>query len=89
MHRRDLHDTTAGAPRQRRIEDELRRPSRKCDLRAARRRRQGRSPQGRAQREPSRKLDSAHHTEHVTIHYRWHPLHGQTISRTAEHTTRS
>ena len=33
-------------------QDELRRPSHKCDIRAARRRRQGRSPEGRAQREP-------------------------------------
>jgi hypothetical protein len=24
-------------------------------------------------------LDSAHRTEHVVVHYRWHPLHGQTI----------
>ena len=33
-------------------EVELRRPSHKCYFRAARRSRQGRSPQGRAQREP-------------------------------------
>jgi hypothetical protein len=32
MHRGDLHDTTADAPGQRRNEDELRRPSHKCDL---------------------------------------------------------
>jgi hypothetical protein len=32
MHRRDLHDTTTSAPGQRRNEDELRRPSHKCDL---------------------------------------------------------
>ena len=32
MHRRDLHDTTADAPRQRGNEDELPRPSHKCDL---------------------------------------------------------
>ena len=43
---------TAGASGQRRNEVELPRPSHKCYLRAARRRRQGRSPQGRAQREP-------------------------------------
>ena len=64
--------------------DALPRPSHKCYLRAARRRRgwrsrQGRSPQGRAQREPSRQLDSAYRTEHVVVHYPWHPLHGQTI----------
>src|SRR5713226_7890056 len=28
---------------------------------------------------PSRQSHSAHHTEHVTVHYPWHPLHGQTI----------
>jgi hypothetical protein len=27
----------------------------------------------------SRQSHSAHHTEQVTIYYRWHPLHGQTI----------
>lgn len=27
----------------------------------------------------SRPLHSAHHTEHVTVHYPWHPLHGETI----------
>jgi hypothetical protein len=27
----------------------------------------------------SRQSHSAHHTEHVTIHYPWHPLHGQPI----------
>src|SRR6058998_567024 len=27
----------------------------------------------------SRQSHSAHHTEHVTVHYPWHPLHGQTI----------
>ena len=43
--------------------NELPRPSHKCYLRAARRRRQGRSPQGRAQREPWRgraQLDADH-----------------------------
>jgi hypothetical protein len=29
--------------------------------------------------EPSRQSHSAHHTEQVTVHYPWHPLHGQTI----------
>src|SRR2546425_10110957 len=29
--------------------------------------------------EHSRQSHSAHHTEHVTVHYPWHPLHGQTI----------
>jgi len=29
--------------------------------------------------ERSRQSHSAHHTEQVTVHYRWHPLHGQTI----------
>lgn len=28
---------------------------------------------------PSRQSHSAHHTEGVTVHYPWHPLHGQTI----------
>src|SRR5206468_7409838 len=27
----------------------------------------------------SRQSHSAHHTEQVTVHYPWHPLHGQTI----------
>ena len=27
----------------------------------------------------SRQSHSAHHTEHVTVHYPWHPLHGQTV----------
>ena len=29
--------------------------------------------------EHSRQSHSAHHTEHVTVHYPWHPLHGQAI----------
>ena len=32
-----------------------------------------------AEGHPSRQSHSAHHTEHVTVHYPWHPLHGQTI----------
>ena len=40
-----------------------------------------RRPRKRSERsaEHSRQSHSAHHTEHVTIHYPWHPLHGQTI----------
>src|SRR2546428_2226626 len=29
--------------------------------------------------EAARQSHSVHHTEHVTVHYPWHPLHGQTI----------
>src|SRR5712692_5102701 len=37
-------------------------------------------PGGTADRAaPSRQLHSTHHTEQVTVHYPWHPLHGQTI----------
>jgi len=45
-------------------------------------------PEGRAERaveahaqgeEHSRQSHSTHHTEEVTVHYPWHPLHGQTI----------
>ena len=35
---------------------------------------------GRADARAFRQSDSAHHTEHVTVHYPWHPLHGQTLS---------
>ena len=40
-----------------------------------------------AEGNPSRQSDSAHHTEQVTVHYPWHPLHGQTIlvQRSARH----
>jgi Family of unknown function (DUF5372) len=49
---------------------------------AARRRRQCPKAAKRAERsgEHSRQSHSAHHTEHVTVHYPWHPLHGQTIA---------
>src|SRR5712664_652481 len=53
-----------------------------CPSWPARSRRQGRSPRRGSphfRREPSRQSHSAHHTEHVTVHYPWHPLHGQTI----------
>src|SRR5215204_758131 len=62
-HRRDLYDTTADAPGQRKIEDELLRPARKCDLRAARRRRQGRARRV----ERSESLDGAEHSSILTV----------------------
>src|SRR5438105_15801498 len=39
----------------------------------------GESRRRSAEWRSSRQSHSAHHTEHVTIHYPWHPLHGQTV----------
>jgi hypothetical protein len=63
MHRRDLHDTIADAPRQRRNEDELRRPSHKCDLEL-----RGGAVKAVARRvERSESLDDAEHSSILTV----------------------
>ena len=38
--------------------------------------------------EAPRQSHSAHHTEQVTVHYRWHPLHGKTICGAAKRASR-
>ena len=51
----------------------------KGEVRTARRWCQGRRNRRVELGQPSRQSHSAHNTEHVTVQYPWHPLHGQTI----------
>ncbi len=63
MHRRDLHDTTADAPRQRRNEDEFPRPSHKCDFEL-----RGGGVKAEARRvERSESLDGAEHSSILIV----------------------
>jgi hypothetical protein len=63
MHRRDLHDTTGGMPRQRRNEDKLRRPSQKCYLEL-----RGGGVKAAARRvERSESLDAAEHSSILIV----------------------
>lgn len=57
----------------------FRRRSVNCQSLGARWAGQDRGAPERSEGQSSRQSDSAHHTEEVTVHYPWHPLHGRTI----------